>query len=313
MRDASASTMRDASASTKRLRLAPLVAPAIALAVASVALPARADEAACIAATEESLTLRKQGKLHDALKRLAICAEASCSSEVKAECTQRIDAIDAAMPTLVLGAKDGAGNDLYDVRVSMDGAPLTNSLDGRPVAIDPGEHDFTFETAGTAPVEKKLVLREGEKERHESVTLGSPPPTPAPAPTPMALPPPAPAPSTWSTQKKLAVVSGGVGVLGLGLGAWFGVFAASSQSREKRDCPAAGCTNQPQAVEDYNTAKENAVGSTIAFVAGGALVAAGAVLWFTAPVDRRPGDAARLRVAPVIDARGSRLIVGGAF
>jgi hypothetical protein len=293
-------------------RLAPRFAPAIAFAIASVAVPARADEAACIAATEESLTLRQQGKLHDALKKLAICAEASCSSEVKAECTQRIDAIDAAMPTLVLEAKDGAGNDLYDVRVSMDGALLAGNLDGRPVAIDPGEHAFVFETAETPPLEKRLVLREGEKDRHESVTLGSPPPTPAPAPTPAPLPPPPPpALSTWSTQKTLAVVSGGVGVVGLGLGAWFGAFAASSQSREKSDCSATSCSNPAQAVEDYNTAKDDAAGATFAFVAGGALLAAGAVLWFTAPANH--GGAAQLRLMPTIDARGSRLVVGGAF
>jgi hypothetical protein len=296
----------------KRPRLAPHLAPAIALAIASVAVPARADEAACIAASEESLTLRQQGKLHDALKKLAICAEASCSSEVKAECAQRIDAIDAAMPTLVLEAKDGAGNDLYDVRVTMDGALLTGNLDGRPVAIDPGEHAFVFETAGTPPLEKKLVLREGEKDRHEGVTLGSPPPPAAPAPTPAPSPPPAlPAPSTWSTQKTLAVVSAGVGVVGLGLGAWFGAFAASSQSREKSDCSASACNNPAQAVEDYNTAKDDAAGSTFAFVTGGALLAAGAALWFTAPATH--GGAARLRVLPTIDSRGSRLLVGGAF
>jgi hypothetical protein len=295
-------------------QLAPHLAATIALAIASAAPPARADEAACIAATEESLSLRQQGKLHDALKKLAICAEASCSSEVKAECTQRIDAIDAAMPTLILEAKDGAGNDLYDVRVSMDGALLASNLDGRPIAIDPGEPAFVFETAGTPPLEKKLVLREGEKERHESVTLGSPPPTPAPAPTPVSLPPaPAPPPSTWSTQKTLAVVSAGMGVVGVGLGAWFGAFAASSQSREKRDCSATACSNPAQAVEDYNTAKDDASGSTFAFVAGGALLAAGAALWFTAPANHGPGSAARLRVMPAVDARSSRLVVGGAF
>ena len=83
------------------------------------------------------LTEGQQGKLHDALKKLAVCSDATCSSEVRAECTQRIAAIDAAMPTLVLAAKDGSGNDLYDVRVSMDGAPLTGNLDGRPISLDP--------------------------------------------------------------------------------------------------------------------------------------------------------------------------------
>jgi hypothetical protein len=300
-----------------------LFATLVACAAGLLGWPARADEAACIAATEQALTLRQQGKLHDALKELAICAEASCSSEVKAECTQRIDAIDAAMPTLVLGAKDGSGNDLYDVRVSMDGAPLANRLDGRPIAIDPGEHAFTFQltfqltaeltsgAAGPAPVEKKLVLGEGEKDRHESVVIGAPPPpTTAPLLT-TALP--SPAHVAWNTQKTLAVVSGGLGVVGVGLGVWFGAFAASSQSKEKSNCSVAACSNGPQAVEDYNTAKQDAVASTVAFAAGGALLAGGAVLWFTAPAARVPGDAARLRVVPEIDARSGRLVIGGEF
>jgi hypothetical protein len=295
-------------------RLAPtLLAPIVACAIGLAAGPARADEAACIAASEEALTLRQQGKLHEALKQLAICAEASCSSEVKAECTQRIATIDAAMPTLVLGAKDGGGNDLYDVRVSMDGAPLASTLDGRPVAIDPGEHAFTFETAGTPPVERKLVLREGEKDRHESVTLGAPPPASATPAPPLPLSPPTPAPTSWSPQRTAAVVSGGLGVVGVGLGVWFGAFAASSQSKEKSDCPAASCTNRAQAVEDYDTARKDAVGSTVAFVAGGALLAAGVVLCLSAPAPHRSTDAAPLRLAPELDARSGRLVVGGEF
>jgi hypothetical protein len=297
-----------------RMRRTPwLVVPVMSCSLGLVAPPARADEAACIAASEDALTLRQQGKLHDALKKLAVCAEATCSSEVKAECAQRIAAIDAAMPTLVLGAKDGAGNDLYDVHVSMDATPLTSSLDGRPIALDPGEHTFTFETAGNAPVEKKLVLREGEKDRHESVEIG-PVPTPAVvAPVAVSLPPPAPSPPPWGPQKTLAVVSGGVGVVGIGLGIWFGAFASSSQSKEKTDCPATGCLNRAQAVEDYDTARKDATGSTIAFIAGGTLLAAGAVLWLSAPKDHGPPGAAQVHLAPVVDGRSGRFALGGSF
>ncbi len=200
-----------------------LLAPMMACAVGLLARPAHADEAECIAASEQALTLRQQGKLHDALQQLAICSAASCSSEVKAECTQRIDAIDAAMPTLVLGAKDGAGNDLYDVRVSMDAAPLASTLDGRPLSIDPGEHTFTFEAAGTAPVEKKLVLREGEKDRHESIMIGTPPPTPAVVPALPTPPPAAPAHAPLGTQKTLAIVGGASASSG-----WASVFGSAS-------------------------------------------------------------------------------------
>jgi hypothetical protein len=297
---------------TRARSAASLLAPLFACAAGFFAPEAHADEAACIAASEQALTLRQQGKLHDALQQLAVCAEASCSSEVKAECTQRIGAIDAAMPTLVLEAKDGAGNDLYEVRVSMDAAPLMASLDGRPLSIDPGEHAFTFETAGQAPVERKLVLREGEKDRHESVVIGPPAPPPPVAPLPVAAQP-APPHAPLGKQKTLAIVSGGRGVVGVGLGVWFGAFAASSQSKEKSDCSPAACTNRPQATEDYNTARQDAVASTIALGAGAAMVAAGAVLWLSAPSGHGASGARRVHLAPVIDATSGRLVVGSEF
>ena len=296
---------------TRRRLATELWAPVIGCAVALIAVPVRADEAACIASSEQALSLRQQGKLHDALKQLALCADAACSSEVKAECTQRIGGIDAAMPTLVLAATDGAGNDLADVRVTMDGAPLASTLDGRPLSIDPGEHTFTVEALGRPSAERKLVLREGEKDRHESFVLGAAPPLAA-SPMPSAVP--APSPVAWSTRKTLAVGSGAVGVVGVGLGLWLGAFAASSQSKEKTDCSTAACNSRPQAIEDYNTAKEDALGSTIAFVAGAAMIATGAVLWFTAPAGDKPASSShRLRVAPRVDATSGRFVVGGEF
>lgn len=217
---------------------------------------------------------------------------------MKSECSRRIDEIKNAIPTLILAARDGAGNDLYDVKVSMDGQPLVATLDGRPVSIDPGEHDFVFEEAGQAPVEKKLVLREGEHDRREIVVIGPPPPVAS------ATPPAHAAPSTWNTQRVLGVVGVGLGLVGVGLGTSWGLYALSSQNREKSDCPAASSCNRPQANEDYTTAHEDATASTVAFAAGGALLAAGAVLWFTAP---------SVHVAPSVGSRGGGLVCVGDF
>lgn len=266
----------------------------------TIAVPAMADDAACIAASEAALPLRQQGKLHDSLKQLATCAQEGCPGEVKSECARRIEEIKNAMPTLILAAKDGAGNDLYDVKVSMDGQPLVATLDGRPLSIDPGEHDFVFDESGQSPVEKKLVLREGEHDRREVVVIGPPPP-------PVVVsPPPAPiTPSTWNTRRVLAVVGGGLGLVGVGLGTSWGLYAISSQNREKSDCPSAGpgC-NRAQANEDYTVAHEDATASTVAFVAGGALLAAGAILWLTAP---------SVHVAPAVGSRGGGFILVGDF
>lgn len=273
--------------------------------VTAVPSAALADDAACVAASESALALRKQGKLHEAIGQLAVCAGAACPDEVKADCTQRIEAVKGDMPTLILGAKDGAGNDVSNAKVTMDGAPLPGALDGQAIALDPGEHTFTFTLAGQPTVEKKLVLRQGERDRHENVVLG-------PAAVAAPPPPPPPPPSSWSTGKTLAIVSGAVGVVGVGLGVIFGAYASSSQSREKSDCSASLCTSYAQATEDYNTAKKDATGSTIAFTAGGVLMATGVVLWFTAP-KKRAAPATRaggVYVAPARMGTGRGLVLG---
>jgi len=275
-----------------------------------------ADDSACIAASEQELALRQLGKLHDALKQLAVCADASCPDEVKAECGRRVAEVNAAMPTLILAAKDGAGNDRVDVRVFMDGAPLLAQLDGLSVAIDPGRHVFRFEADGQDALEKTLVLREGEKDRRESVVLGPVPiasPQPA-SPVPVAprvldRPPPSAPPNSWTTQKTTAVVGVGIGVTGLAAGAVFGGYAIWSQKREKSDCgSASSCLNPPQAKEDYDKARQNAAAATIGLSAGAALVAIGAVLWFTA---KSPEPALRVGVMPAFGPGGGGVLLTG--
>jgi hypothetical protein len=261
--------------------------------------PALADDAACIAASEGALTLRQHGQLHEALKQLAVCADTACPGEVKAECSRRIEEVTALMPTLILAAKDGSGNDLYDVKVSLDGAPLATALDGRPLSVDPGEHLFVFEQTGQAPVEKRLVLREGDHDRREAVVIGQPPP-------PVLPPPPPPAkPSWWTTQRTLAVIGGGLGLVGVGLGTSWGLYAISSQNLEKSNCSSASsCAKPAQAVVDYNSARDNATASDVSFIAGAAFLAAGAVLWFTAP---------SVSVTPAVGSHGGGLSLGGSF
>jgi hypothetical protein len=288
-----------------------LLAWAIACATGFAAPRAAADDARCVASSEQALSLRKNGKLRDALKDLAVCADAVCPAEVRDECAHRIDEVRAALPTLILAAKDGAGNDLYDVKVSVDGVPTATTLDGLPVVLDPGEHTFTFEGAGQPPVDRKLVLREGEKDRRETVLIGPPaPPRLADGQTPQAPPV-----STWSSRKTLAVLSAGVGLTSVVLGSVWGAFAISSQSRESSDCSKKACPNPAQAQEDYSKATQNATASTVLFVVGGALIATGAVLWLTAP--REPGGSASasgsLRLAPTVGTNAGGLVLVGGF
>ncbi len=245
-----------------------------------------------------------------------MCADASCPGEVRAECARRIVDVRAELPTLILSAKDGSGNDLLDVKVSVDGVPADGVLDGRPLPIDPGVHTLTFDSAGRPRLEKKMVVREAEKDRHETIVFdsGSAPLSPPPPASPAAS---GTSGSSWSTNKTLAVVSAGLGVVGLGLGAGWGIAAISSQNQEKSACPSAGCTGHSQAVSDYDSAHQNGTASTISFIAGGALLAAGVVLWFTAPGGSQETSSPAalglhdLHLAPVLSATGGGLVLGG--
>src|SRR5207302_459194 len=82
-----------------------------------------------------------------------------------------------------------------------------------------------------------------------------------------------------STQQTLGLVVGGVGVIGVGLGSYFGIRAITKNSDAESHCDGVLC--DPDGVDLTNKAKRDAVASDIAFLAGGVLVATGAVLYLT--------------------------------
>jgi serine/threonine-protein kinase len=249
----------------------------IALGVVLVPCAARAAEPTkleCIAANDAAQDLRRAGKLREAREKLLLCGSTSCPGPVREDCTQRLTEVDGVMPSLVFEAKDGAGNDVAGVTVTMDGQRVDKP--GMPVQADPGEHRFVFEAEGLPKTEKTIVVREGERDRHERVVLGL-----AGAPGPMT---PAPPSSESGSQKTIAYAVGGAGVVGLVIGSVLGLVSKSSYDHAlQTECgnSANGCS--PQGIQDGQSAHGQATASTVAFVAGGLLLAGGAVLYFTAP------------------------------
>jgi hypothetical protein len=281
----------------KRLLRAVLGASSIGAGVLAAERPARADDAACIASNEAALGLRKQGKLRESLGPFAACADRACPDEVRAECEKQIEAVKAQLPALTIIVKDRDGHDLLGVKVTMDGAPFTGAFDGRPLALDPGEHAFRFEAPGLVPVDRNVVLLVGEKDRRETIIL---------LPIPVA--------SAWTAPRIAGLVGMGLGVAGLVVGGVFTGFAASAKSKQQSDCSAPStCPSYAQAQEDYNTATKNATGATVGFVAGGVLAAAGLVVFLVAPRPKAPvkTGALSLRLSPLV--AGGGLSVGGSF
>ena len=250
--------------------------------------------AECLAANDKSIALRNEHKLLAARTQLLVCAAASCPGEVRKECLRRIDLVNASLPTVVIEAKDGAGNDLTAVKVTMDGDVLAEKLDGSALSLDPGAHTFTFELAGQPPITRQLVIREGQKDRREVLQFGAPAATPATTATPAAKGPATSSiessvdqvsSSSGGSQKTFALVAAGVGVVGIGVGTIFGLSAMSKQDEANAKCPGA-CSDQA-GVDLWNDARTAGNISTVGFIVGGVGLATGAILWLTAKPSRK--------------------------
>jgi hypothetical protein len=119
-------------------------------------------------------------------------------------------------------------------------------------------------------------------------------------------------------QRVAGFVAGGVGLVGVVVGSVFGFMAIKKNSDFKNSINT-NCTdpaNKTGCNDTVRTARTDISGpatiSTIGFIAGGVLVAAGAVLYFTAP--RAPStSAARLHVAPAIGVGSAGALLGGSF
>jgi hypothetical protein len=207
--------------------------------------------------------------------------------------------VNAAIPTIVFEAKDAGGDDLVAVKVTMDGQPIADRLEGTALSIDPGAHTFTFESAGKTTVQKQFVIREGEKDRRERIAFGGPSVATVPEPTPgaasiLASSPAAPAPSDGASgrlgaRRILALVAAGVGVVGLGVGVGFGIDSKLKHDDAHNACPEPTCADRT-GVDLWNQAVSAGNVSTVAFIVGAAGLAGGAALWFTAP--HRSGESA---------------------
>jgi hypothetical protein len=223
--------------------LAGLLSVAALGAATTATTAARADaKQECASAYEETQKLREKGQLTEAKQRAVRCSAASCSVYVVKDCTQWLAEIEASLPSVVFTAEDAGGADTAAARVAVDGRVVAERLDGKAVALDPGEHVVRFELVGAEAIEQRVLIRQGEKNRRIAASFKKAPAPPPPPPvTPVAVRepaaplPPAPAPRaggvpTW------AWVTGGVGVVLLGVGIGFGVSALGAQSTLVEKC-----------------------------------------------------------------------------
>jgi hypothetical protein len=165
-----------------------------------------------------------------------------------------------------------ASNALTGLDVRLDGQTLGRAAWSSPLPIDPGDHELVATADGKKPWKTTFVIAKGPGVIVVDV--------PALEDLPKSAPP-APERDPGQPQRLVGLGLGATGVVGLVLGSGFGWAALSEKDDRDANCAPAGCTTEGLAADDR--ARDRAAVSTVSFLAGGALVAAGLILYLTAP------------------------------
>ena len=291
-----------------------------ALVLTVVAVPTTAfaqgdAQSACDAAFTASDVAVRDHKLVAARDQLKICARAVCGERMAADCSKQLVALESQVPAVVLRAENGGQP--TDASVLVDGKPLVDHVDGRSVDLDPGARTFTFVLADGRKKDVPFTVSESDKGQKVTAVF-DPPPAPAPPVTVDPAParsdsPGAPSESSsGSFLRTTGFVVGGAGIVGLGLGAVFGLRA--SGKKDDANCDATTSECDPGALADARSA---ATVSTVGFIAGGVLLAGGLGLVLFAPSSSSGGatgtTARAVRVVPAFGANCGGLTFLGGF
>jgi hypothetical protein len=258
------------------LLLASLWPGGIAHAQTAAVSPAKSPEAEppkpsvgeqCSSAYERAQTEKVAGHYVAATAAALECSQIQCNAAIVKECVRFYEALEADTPTLVFSARKYEGGELTDVRVEMDGQLATEQLTGRPLAVDPGPHDFVFVHPQRGRIQVRETARVGDHARVIEVQFVDPnakPADKAPAPVPTKLGP-----------RKIPVMSyvlGGVGIAALGAFTYFRVSGVKDYNQYNSSCSPECNPDDIDPVRKKFTLSYVSLGVGIASIAGAGLV-----------------------------------------
>ena len=251
----------------------------------------------------------KDGKLASAWTEysgVVTAARREGRSERVGYAEERIRAIQPQLSRLVIELPKDHG--VSGLEVLLDATPVGRPALGVALPVDPGEHSVTARAPGkkswqttvsipTGPSSQSIVIPVLEDAPAEASTDGN------------GTPQTDDGASDGSTQRYVGLGTAALGVVGVGLGSVFGFLAIDKNDQSNQDgCNGNDCT---QAGADLrNQARDFGTVSTIAFAVGGAALAGGLVLYFTAPssdgeaapptaaASQTPRSSARVRSTP---------------
>lgn len=230
------------------------------------------------------------GRLASAERRYAsVAAALHAAGDLAREevARERLGAIAPRLSFLAvrLPPREGAPG---ESRVVVDGRELTGAERGGPFAVDRGAHEVIVERPGEPPWRDHVIV----DAEAQTVAIDVPPGEASRSAldeplsfSPIPSHPPAPpgSPGALGGQRIAALTLLGAGVVAGGVGAFFGVRAFQLGDEARRDCPSR-CT--AVGLSEVSASHTSGDASTASFLAFGALVATGTVLWLTAPSHR---------------------------
>ena len=215
----------------------PSAAPAATTAPAADAVrpaegeaPAKSPGEQCSSAYERTQTEKLAGHYVAAAAAALECSQLQCNSAIVQECVRFYSALETETPTLVFSARKAEGGELTDVRVEMDGKVVAEQITGRPIAADPGPHNFVFVHAKRGLLRMSETARVGDKARVLEVTFADPNAKPG-----VKEGPAAPAQSSGGVPV-MTWVLGGVGVAALGAFTYFRVSGVNDYNSLNESC-----------------------------------------------------------------------------
>ncbi len=216
---------------------------------------------------------------------------------------------------------------LEGLEIKRDGLGLGKPIWGTAVPVDPGEHELIVSAPGRATWKTTVKVAAGAAQESVSIPVLEKAPEAAGAAlapageSGTAVPPQGEQHPTadvkpagkWGTQRVLGISAAGLGVVGLAVGTIYGLKMKSLQDDAKANCLdyPKGCNADGLAAND--DAKGAGTLATVGFIAGGALLAAGAVLYLTAPSAKPAQQSAAWTVSPLAGRGEGGLLLRGAW
>ncbi|MEA2747230.1 MAG: hypothetical protein QOI41_1373 [Myxococcales bacterium] len=213
-----------------------MIAVGVAAAPLAMTTTAYAGPKECVAAADEGQKLRDDSKLNAAREKFIMCAAKACPGAVSKQCSQWLIETEKDMPTMTFRALDDQGKETIEVKVLVDGAKVSDTIDAHALALDPGEHKVRYERADGRSVEEKILLRPGEKNRLIELTFQVKTVAPPEPVKPVTPPPPPPDVDHGFRIPLLGWVGLGVGVVGGVMTVAFAMSANSSETDLRSTC-----------------------------------------------------------------------------